>query len=129
MKITKKYLFLSSVLLLLLQLTHISASENPQLEERDQAFIDVCNQEKKRIMGLDEYELARTKFTSFLNEIEEFKIKKIEEMRNDQEYQKNFAAIKAQIQQSGIVYRQNNSLTNAECAHLVYVLTKQFIPE
>jgi hypothetical protein len=123
MKHTKRFLNASIVLATLIFASiNISASENKQIQ-----FQTILNTEKIRIMSLPAYTTAREKFARFLNDMEEYKNIMIKEMHDDQEYQKAFATIKEEIQNSGTKYR--GTLSNADADELVRQLTLQFIPQ
>lgn len=128
-KITKKYVTPILIFTILFIAPRIVTSEIPHQTDRNQLFNETFNQEKERILALPAYEATRARFVKFLNEIEQFKALKIKEMHNDQEYQRNFAEIRNEIEKSGMLSKQTGQLTDAECAYLVIMLTKQFIPE
>lgn len=91
-------------------------------------FAETFDLQKKRIMALPAYTAARNKFKKFQDDIALYQALKIKELQEDQEYQKNFAEIRREIQRAGELCKQNSNLSNAECEHLVTSLTKQFIP-
>jgi hypothetical protein len=129
MHIIKQFLSASVALVALFFVSvNISASEGPQ-KTREQMFDDAFNTEKTRIMSLPAYSAARDRFTQYLNDIEQFKAMKTQELRDDKIYQKNFADIKTELQRSGELCKHHSNLSNHEREHLVNVLTKQFIPQ
>jgi hypothetical protein len=103
--------------------TNVSAMEN-----KNQTFNRIFEQEKTRILSLPEYTIARQKFIQFTNDLEEQKKILIKKMHDDKEYQNAFAKIKQEIQTSGTIHR-NKTLSAAEADQLITRLDQQFFPE
>jgi hypothetical protein len=128
MKITKQYLNKNIAVIALCFISHnVSTSEGPQ-KSRDRIFTEAVEFHKQRIMELSIYTATRNRFKKVQDDMALYQALKIKELQEDQEYQKNFAEIKKEIQRSAELCKQNGDLSNAECEHVVTALTKQFIP-
>ena len=124
-----KIIKITGISLALLLNTISFCMQNENKQQRELMFRKILETKKNEICTLPEHKAAQKKYQQFLQEIEEFKAKKIKEMRKDQEYQNNFARIKKAIVESGTYCYENTDLTQAECQQLVCELNKMFFPE